>query len=139
MKYFPLSAVINRNLFSPWAENDDWISDFRSNDGLNVYEEDNQVSVEAAVPGLKPEQIKVTYEDGVLRIVGRSEEDKEEKNKKGRIVHKWSRTAAYEYTTYLPRPIDTKTVSASVKNGVITIKAKVAEEARPKEIQVKVE
>ena len=60
----------------------------------------------------------------------------EKKGKK--IVHQWNKISSFEYTTYLPRPIDSQSLEAKVKDGVITVSASVAETAKTKEIEVKV-
>jgi HSP20 family protein len=106
-------------------------------EGLNVFEEDNKVVVEASVPGVGADKIDITYEDGVLHISGQVEEKEVEKEKK-RIVHQRQRVASFKYTTMLPRPIDQKSIEAKVENGVVTITAAVAEAAKPKKIPVKV-
>ena len=134
MHYYPFKPLIDFKPFL-WDE-DDWTETKMSN-GLNVYEEADKVLVEASVPGVSPDKIKVKYEDGVLRISARSE-DKDTEKKHNRIVHQWSKVSSFEYTTYLPRPIDSKSLEAKVKDGVVTISAKVAETAKTKEIEVKV-
>lgn len=139
MSYLPFKPLVDFSfpLASWWDENDGW-PELKQTSGLNVYEKDGQIFVEAAVPGIDPGKVKVTYEDGILRISGKAEE-KEEEKKKGKVVHQKSMVSCFDYMTSLPRPIDTKSVEAKIKNGVLTFKAKVAEEAKPKEIQVKVE
>lgn len=138
MRYLPFRSLdFNFPLASWWDEDEGW-PELKQTSGLNVYEKDGEVFVEAAVPGIEPQKVKVTYEDGVLRISGKMEE-KEEEKKKGKLVHQWSKVSCFDYTSVLPRPIDTKTIEAKVKNGVLTFKAKVAEEAKPKEIEIKVE
>lgn len=134
MHYYPYKPLID---FKPFLWDEDEWPEMKMNSGLNVYEEGDRVIVEAAVPGIPSDKIKVTYEDGVLRVSARSEEKDVEKKGK-RIVHQWNKVASFEYTTYLPRPIDTKSIDAKVKDGVITISSKVAETAKSKEIQVKV-
>jgi HSP20 family protein len=134
MHYYPYKPLID---FKPFLWDEDEWPEMKMNSGLNVYEEGDKVIVEAAVPGISSDKIKVTYEDGVLRVSARSEEKDVEKKGK-RIVHQWNKVASFEYTTYLPRPIDTKSIEAKVKDGVITISSKVAETAKSKEIQVKV-
>lgn len=134
MHYYPYKPLID---FKPFLWDEDEWPEMKMNSGLNVYEEGDRVIVEAAVPGIPSDKIKVTYEDGVLRVSARSEEKDVEKKGK-RIVHQWNKVASFEYTTYLPRPIDTKSIDAKVKDGVITITSKVAETAKSKEIQVKV-
>jgi HSP20 family protein len=134
MHYYPFKPLID---FKPllWDE-DDW-PEMKMTNGLNVYEEGDKVIVEAAVPGIASDKIKVKYEDGVLRISARSE-DKEVEKKQNRIIHQWNKIASFEYTTYLPRPVDSKSLEAKIKDGVITISASIAETAKAKEIEVKV-
>ena len=47
------------------------------------------------------------------------------------------KVASFDYNTTLPRNVDTKSLEASVKDGVVVVSAKVAEEAKPKRITVK--
>lgn len=127
--------ALQQRYFQPFFENDEW-PELTMTEGLNVYEENGNVIVEASVPGIPEDKLEITYEDGVLRIHGKSEE-KEEEKKKNRVIHKMQRVSSFEYSTYLPRPIDDKQIEATVKNGVLTIKAPVAEAAKPKRIAVK--
>ncbi len=127
--------ALQRQYFQPLIDAEQW-PELTMTEGLNVYEESGNVVVEASVPGIPEEKIDITYEDGVLRISGKSEE-KEEERRKNRIVHKMQRVSSFEYSTYLPRPIDDKKIEAEVKNGVLVITAPVAEAAKPKKIAVK--
>lgn len=126
---------LQRLYFQPLFENDEW-PELTMTEGLNVYEEESNVIVEASVPGIPENELEITYEDGVLRIHGKSEKKKEEK-KKNRVIHKMQRVTSFEYSTYLPRPIDDKQIEATVKNGVLTIKAPITEQVKPKRITVK--
>lgn len=117
-----------------WEEENEW-PEFTMTEGLNVFEKDNKVIVEASVPGISEEKIEVTYEDGVLTIAGRDEEKEEEK--KNRVVHKMQRVSSFNYTTYLPRAIDEKKIEATVKDGVVRISAPIAEAAKAKRITIK--
>jgi len=134
MHYYPLKPLID---FKPFLWDEDEWPEVKMTSGLNVYEEGDLVMVEAAVPGIPSDKIKVTYEDGVLRISAKSE-DKDVEKKGKKIIHQWNKVASFEYTTYLPRPIDSKSLEAKVKDGVITVSAAVAETAKSKEIEVKV-
>lgn len=127
---------LQRQFFQPFLEEQEEWPELTMTQGLNVYEEDNNVIVEASVPGIPEEKLEITYEDGVLHITGRSDE-KEEEKKKNRVIHRMQRVSSFDYTTYLPRPIDEKQIEATVSNGVLTIKAPVAEEAKPKRIPIK--
>ncbi len=137
-------AIIKFNPFSPWIS-DRFLSFFedeeawpqvRVTEGLDVYETDSDVVVKAAVPGIPAEKVEVTFEDGVLRIKAKAEETKEEKEKK-KVIYRQQRVSFFDYTTTLPRAVDGDKISAEVSNGVVTIKAPIAEAARPKKITVR--
>ena len=105
-------------------------------EGLDVYEKDNKIVVEAAMPGIPEENIDITYEDGVLHISGKWQESMEDKKKK-KTVYKSQMVRSFDYRTMMPRPIDTNSVEATIKNGVLTVEAKVAPEAQAKKIKIK--
>ena len=126
---------LQKQMFQPFFEDmADW-PELTMTQGLNVYEEDDKVVVKAAVPGIPEKKLDITYEDGVLHITGSVEEKEEEKKKK--IVYRKQMISSVDYTTYLPRPIDTAAIEAEVKDGIVTIKAPIAEAAKPKQITVK--
>lgn len=127
--------ALQRQFFQPLLDSDEW-PELTMTEGLNVFEENGSVVVEASVPGIPEDKLDITYEDGVLRIYGKVEES-EDKKSRNRVIHKMQRIASFNYSTYLPRPIDEKNIEATVKNGVLTVKAPVAEAAKPKKIAVK--
>lgn len=122
--------------FAPltWEEND-W-PEISAGQGLNIYKDDNKVVVEASVPGMETGDIDVSFEDGVLRINAKKEE-KDEKSRAKRQVHRWERSTSFNYSTTLPWAINTKTIKAETKNGVLTVTADMAEEAKARKIEVK--
>ena len=120
---------------SLWEEEEEW-PELTVTEGLDVYETENEVVVKAAVPGVPADKVEVTFEDGVLRIRGRVEETEEEKKRK-KVVYRAQRMAAFDYTTTLPRAVDSEKIQAEVKDGVVTVKAPIAAQAKPKKITVK--
>lgn len=127
---------LQRQMMQPFFEDiEDW-PELTMTQGLNVYEEDDKVIVKAAVPGIPENKLDITYEDGILHISGRVEETEEEKKKK-KVVYRKQMISSVDYTTYLPRAIDPGKIDAEVKDGIVTVKAPVAETAKPKKIMVK--
>lgn len=126
----------SRQIFEPMFNDEEEWPEFTLTQGLNVYEQDDKVIVKAAVPGISEDKLEITYEDGVLHIYGRAEETEEEKKKK-KTVYKKQMISCVDYTTYLPRAVDAGKIEAEVNNGIVTIKAPVAQEAKPKKIPVK--
>ncbi len=102
--------------------------------GLDVYETEDEVVVRASVAGVKPDQIEITFEKGVLTIT--AQEEDESKDEKRKYYRKSSRS--YAYRVAVPGNIDLKTEpEAEVENGILIVKFKKAEEAKPKKITIK--
>lgn len=134
VKFNPFSPWISDRFFSFLDEDESW-PQIRVTEGFYVYETDSDVVVKAAVPGIPAEKVDVTFEDGVLRIKAKAEETKEEKEKK-EVVYRQQKVSFFDYTTTLPRAVDGNRITAHVADGVVTVKAPIAEAARPKKIAV---
>ena len=134
-----LSSPMARWFYRPLLWDDEEETQFPAltlTEGLDVYEDDDNVVVKAAVPGISEDNVEITFENGVLSIKARDEESEEEKKKK-KVVYRRDRVVSFSYTTTLPRPVDEKSIVAEVENGVLTVTAKIAEAAKPKRITVK--
>ena len=116
-------------------DDDDWAS-FLPSSGLTISEDDKSVFIEAAVPGVDPKNVEVTFDKGVLWIRG-NEEQKEEDGKK-----KFYRRASssFSYRVAVPGNIDeTAEPDAVCKNGVMKITFNKVPETEPKKLTVRTE
>lgn len=75
-----------------WFDEEDWLPSKTRYSGLSVSEDEKNVYVEAALPGVDPDTIDVTFDKGILSIRGSVE--KEEKDSK-RYYRKASESFAY--------------------------------------------
>lgn len=99
--------------------------------GLSISEDEKNVYVEAAVPGIDPAEVEVTFDKGVLTI--RAEKKEEEKGKT--YQRRATRSFFYRAT---PGEVDQKKEPQAVcKNGVMTVTFAKVPEAKPKKIAVK--
>jgi HSP20 family protein len=105
-------------------------------EGLDIYETEEAVVVKAPVPGVPPDEVSVTFEGGVLRIQARHEEAEGERKEK-KTIYREQRLTAFDYSTTLPRAVEAEKIEAEVKDGVVTVTAPLAKEARPKRITIK--
>ncbi|GIW63619.1 MAG: hypothetical protein KatS3mg091_421 [Patescibacteria group bacterium] len=124
--------------FRPTLSWDDFDEDFRDltmTEGVDMYEEDNQIFVKAAVPGVDPNNVDITFEDGVLHI--RAKEEKKEEDKNKRQYYRMDRIVSFDYTVTLPRPVNPDSLNAEVKDGVVTVSAELADTAKSRKIPVK--
>lgn len=88
--------------------------------------------VEAAVPGLKPEQIEVSVESNVLTVRGAVEKGSERAGWAERRYGSFSRAIT------LPRTANVEAVSASLENGVLRLEIAKVEQPKPRKIAVQV-
>jgi len=103
---------------------------------LDVYEDKDNVTVKAEVPGMKREEIEVSLHDGALTISG---ERKNENKHEGAEVYRSERfVGRFQRTVSLPSPIASDKVKAQYKDGILTITLPKTEEAKPRQIDVSV-
>lgn len=103
--------------------------------GLNIYETEDSIIAEAAVPGLSEDQIDVTVEDGVVRVTGQAADQKEEKT--NRRYFMTSMATSFNYSFRLPESlIEDKEPKAEVHKGILTLIFKKAQKVAPKKVKV---
>jgi len=119
------------NLFSPGS--DPFSS--RVYPAINLTEEGNSFLVRAELPGVNPESLDISVVEGKLVIRG---ERKIEVEDQKTSYHRREREAGFfRRTIALPMKVDSGKVSASLKNGVLTITLPKSEDAMPRKITVK--
>lgn len=103
--------------------------------GLNIYETDQNLVVEASIPGIPEDKVDVTVEGNVLNIVAKHQETEEDQKKK-KTVYKSTRSSSFNYSTSLPRLVDGNKAVAEISNGVVTVTIPKSEAEKPKKISV---
>jgi HSP20 family protein len=105
---------------------------------VDIYEaEDHQLVIKAEVPDMKKEDIRVTFENGVLTLTG--ERKKEASVNRDHFQRIERRFGAFSRSFTLPSSVDASRIAAAYKDGVLTIRLPRLEEANPKQIEVNVE
>lgn len=103
--------------------------------GLNLYETEDAIVAEAALPGVPEEKIDVTFEDGVVRVSASSEQKQEEKDKRRYFMS--SMSSSYNYSFRLPQGVvQDKEPEAELEDGVLKLTFKKMEKKEPKKIKV---
>jgi HSP20 family protein len=86
---------------------------------IDVSETKDAVIVKAEVPGVDQKDIGLSLQEGVLTIKGEKQEEKEEKDKR---YHRVERSyGAFVRAIRLPAAVDSSMVSATFKDGVLTV------------------
>lgn len=103
--------------------------------GLNLYETEDAIVAEAALPGIPEDKIDVSVDEGVVRITASAEEKKEEKEKRRYFMT--SMTQSFNYSFRLPQGVvSDEEPKAELDNGVLTLTFKKVQKAEPKKIKV---
>jgi len=99
---------------------------------LDLYQDKDNVTAAVELPGMRKEDIEISLHDGMLSISGerKSETKKEEAARTERYFGKFRRSIT------LPAQVDSNKVTASYKDGILTVTLPKAEEAKPKQIQI---
>lgn len=100
---------------------------------VNVWSNADQTTVSAEVPGLDPEQIRLTVNGRYLTLEGERKADSQgagEAHRRERVMGAFARTVALPYET------DPDQVKAMCRNGILTITLPRHEAAKPRAIRV---
>ncbi len=145
-----MSSIVKRgnnflpSFFQGW--NDDFLSNFLDRDNINmmpainVIETANDFKIEVAAPGLEKKDFKIKLDKNILEISAEKEIHKEEHDKDSKFLRKEFGHTSFSRSFNLPNYADTEKISASQKDGVLTvmIPKNTTPEARPiKEIDIK--
>lgn len=110
---------------------DDFL-DTTSTKELSISEDDKNIFVEAALPGVDIDDIEISYDKGVIHIRG----EKKEEEKKKRYYKRASRY--FSYSASLPTEIDeSKEPQASYEKGIVKITFKRKRVRVAKKIKIK--
>ena len=103
---------------------------------VNIEEGEDRFEITAELPGLKKEDVRIEVKDRVLTFTG---EKKAESENKDRNVYLFESTYGRFCRTFtLPDNVNADKILAEFKDGLLKIDIPKTEEAKPKEIEVKV-
>jgi HSP20 family protein len=103
---------------------------------LDVFEEKENFVVKAELPGMRKEDIEVSFHDGSLSISG--ERKGESKHEDAEVYRAERFFGRFQRTVTLPAAVSPDKIKAAYKDGVLTVTLPKTEEAKPKQIDVSV-
>jgi len=121
--------------------NDDWLLPVFprmdiSKPAMDIYETNKNVVAKVNVPDFDPEKIDVSVEDGILRVNGKVDEQKEEKEKG--YWRKEIRKSSFERIVRLPVAVKENEVNAVYEKGILKITMPKAKTEAKRKVQIKV-
>jgi len=103
---------------------------------LDLYQNNDNVVAVVELPGMRKEDIDVSLNDGMLTIAG----ERQSSTGEGENAERTERfSGKFRRSVTLPTRVDASKVSASYKDGILTVTLPKSEEAKPKKVEVSIE
>lgn len=125
------------HIFEQWGDRRTGLLDRAWGPAVDIYESKDDVIVLADIPGMKKEDIEVTVKDQVLIIKGERKAQELPENVEELREERSFGTFTKAFT--LPSGVDAANVKALYQNGVLELTLPKREDAKPKQISVKVQ
>ncbi len=103
---------------------------------LDIAETKDAYTVKAQLPGWKPEDVDITFENGQLTLRGEWKDENEDKGEEAKWHRKEIRYGSFERTLMLPVEVEADKAQAHFENGVLTLTLPKAEIVKPKQIKI---
>ena len=104
---------------------------------IDVSETKNDLVVKAELPGMDPKDIDISLNDGYLTLKGEKKQEREEKEENYHYIER--SYGSFTRSVQLPKEVKRDKITASYKNGILKITLPKSEEAKKKEVKIKVE
>src|SRR4051794_5490025 len=101
---------------------------------LDVRTTADSLVVEASLPGVKPEDVDITVENGTLTIRAEDHSEREE-DQGGWVVREIARGSVMRTVT-LPTGLEHDKAEATFEHGVLTLRFPKAEQVKPRQIRI---
>jgi HSP20 family protein len=103
---------------------------------VDIVDEGNAYLIKAAVPGFTPEEVEVTFSDGVLNISAQHKREWTSKNSPGNYLRRELTLGSYARSMQLPGDVKSDEIKASFDNGILTVDVPKVPAAQPIKIRV---
>ncbi len=106
------------------------------NPAVDISETDDTFEVRAELPGLTQDDVNVSVRDNVLTLRGEKRQEQTDDGKNYRRVER--HYGSFQRAFTLPPNVDADAITATYRDGVLTLTVPKAEEVKPKEIPIEV-
>ena len=103
---------------------------------MDIAEYENELVVTAELPGVKKDQVKVTFENGILTVDGQRKPN--EPRKDAEVLLNEMQIRDFSRSIRINVEVDANNIVAELEDGILSVTLPKKEEAKPKQIEVKV-
>lgn len=102
---------------------------------LDVYQTDKNIIIKSTIAGVKPEDLDISFNNGMIAIKGERKE--EEKVEKENYFYQELYWGSFSRSVILPTEVDMENIKAELKNGILEIELPKKESTKQKKIKVR--
>ncbi|HEX5591614.1 MAG TPA: Hsp20/alpha crystallin family protein [Candidatus Limnocylindrales bacterium] len=101
---------------------------------LDVTTNADELVVEASLPGIKPEDVEITVENGTLTITGKTAEQR--RAEEGSYLVQEIRRGTFSRSMTLPNGLEPDKATATFEHGMLSLRIPKAEQVKPRQIRI---
>ena len=99
----------------------------------DIHEEDGQYQFSIELPGFSKDQIEISLEDGELLVKADKVDTREDKDKKGQIIHQERYSGSVSRSFYVGKGVSQDDIKAKYEDGILKITVPKEKEPEPPE------
>lgn len=130
----PVSAPVQTQVKSKEG-NEDWLTDFEGQLNIDMYQTKDNVIIKSTIAGVRPEDIDITVANDMVTIKGSRR--KEESVSQDDYFYQECYWGNFSRSVIIPVDIDSETIEADLKDGILTVIIPKAAKAKTKKVKVK--
>lgn len=121
--------------FGPfWGDDSDTGENAVAQYPVDIHEDEQNIYIDAEVPGFNKDEIQVTFNQGVLRLTAEHREEEKPKGEQHRVERRYRRI---ERTLTLPDTVDVNRADAKLDAGVLHLTLPKSQERKPNRIEIR--
>ena len=122
-------------MFGDWTVPSLWSEERVVVPAFDISETEKEYVISGEIPGIEPNDLEVTLNDGILTVKGEKKQESEEKEENYHRVER--HYGSFQRSFRLPENIKRDDLDASYKDGILKLTLPKSEQSEVKKIEVK--
>lgn len=116
-------------------QDEDWMTDYEGALNIDMYQTKDNVIIKSTIAGVRPDDIDITVANDMVTIQGKR--SREEKISDDNYFYQECYWGGFSRSVIVPVDIDSETIEADLKDGILTVVIPKAAKAKTKKVKVK--